>query len=102
MTLTNHYCVLSILIVSKKFMDKLSPEDQAIVRMAGQPAVDAQVEEVLKSQKSNLAFLEEKGIQIFPMEDPKGFSDKMDAIYKEAAQRIGSDIVEQARSLAAR
>jgi TRAP-type transport system periplasmic protein len=101
MTLTNHYCVLSVLIVSKKFMDKLSPEDQAIVRMAGQPAVDAQVEEVLKSQKSNLAFLEEKGIQISSMEDPKAFSDKMDAIYKEAARRIGSDIVEQARSLAA-
>lgn len=101
MTLTNHYCVLSVLIVSKKFMDKLSPQDQAVVRMAGQPAVDAQVEEVLKSQKSNLAFLAEKGIQIFPMQDPKAFSDKMDAIYKEAAQRIGSDIVDQARSLAA-
>jgi TRAP-type C4-dicarboxylate transport system substrate-binding protein len=41
MTLTNHYCVLSIPIVSKKFMDKLSLEDQAVVRMAGQPAVDA-------------------------------------------------------------
>lgn len=102
MTLTNHYCVLSVLIVSKKFMDKLSPQDQEIVRAAGQPAVDAQIEEVLKTQKSNLTFLEDKGIQIFPMDDPRAFSDKMDAIYNEAAQRIGSDIVEQARSLASR
>ena len=30
------------------------------------------------------------------MDDPRAFSDKMDAIYNEAAQRIGSDIVEQA------
>jgi hypothetical protein len=36
------------------------------------------------------------------MDDPRAFSDKMDAIYNEAAQRIGSDIVEQARSLASR
>jgi tripartite ATP-independent transporter DctP family solute receptor len=101
MTLTNHYCVVSVLIVSKKFMEKLSPDDQAIVRAAGQPALDAQVEEVLKSQKTNLAFLQEKGMQVFPMENPKAFSDKMDAIYKDAADRIGAELVEQARKFAA-
>jgi TRAP-type C4-dicarboxylate transport system substrate-binding protein len=101
MTLTNHYCVVSVPIVSKRFMDKLNPEDQAIVRAAGPPAIDAQVEEVLKSQNTNLAFLQEKGMQIFPMENPKAFSDKMDAIYKEAANRIGADLVEQARKFAA-
>jgi tripartite ATP-independent transporter DctP family solute receptor len=101
MTLTNHYCVVSVLIVSKKFMEKLSPEDQAIVRAAGRPALDAQVEEVLKSQKTNLAFLQEKGMQVFLMENPKAFSDKMDAIYKDAADRIGAEFVEQARKFAA-
>jgi hypothetical protein len=40
-------------------------------------------------------------MQVFPMEDPKAFSDKMEAIYKEAAGRIGADLVEQARKFAA-
>jgi tripartite ATP-independent transporter DctP family solute receptor len=100
-TLTNHFSIIGVLMVSKKFMDKLSPEDKAIVRAAGQPAIDAQVEEVLKSEKNSLAFVKEKGIQVFAMENPKAFSDKMEIVYKDAADRIGADLVEQARNFAA-
>jgi TRAP-type C4-dicarboxylate transport system substrate-binding protein len=96
LTITNHFSIVSVLIVSKKFMDKLSPEDQAIVRAAGQPAVDAQVAEVLKTA---IAFLQEKGIQVIPLENPKAFSDKLELVYKEAAERIGADLVEQVRNL---
>jgi TRAP-type transport system periplasmic protein len=99
LTITNHFSIVSVLIVSKKFMDKLSPEDQAIVRAAGQPAVDAQVAEVLKSEKTAIAFLQEKGIQVFSMENPKAFSDKLEFVYKEAADRIGADLIEQVRKL---
>jgi TRAP-type C4-dicarboxylate transport system substrate-binding protein len=101
LSLTNHYSLVNALIVSKKFMDKLSPEDQAIVRAAGQPAVDAQVDEVLKSQTSSLAYLQEKGLQIFSMENRKAFSDKLEGVYKESADRIGVDLFEQARKFAA-
>jgi TRAP-type C4-dicarboxylate transport system substrate-binding protein len=45
-----------------------------------------------------IAFLQEKGIQIFEMKDPKAFSAKMEAVYKEAADRIGADILAQARN----
>jgi tripartite ATP-independent transporter DctP family solute receptor len=98
LTLTSHFSIVNVLIVSKKFMDKLSPEDQAVVRAAGKPAVDAQIEEILTGEKAALAFLQDKGIQIFRMEDPKAFSAKMDAVYKDAAGRIGADLVEQARN----
>jgi tripartite ATP-independent transporter DctP family solute receptor len=98
LTLTSHFSIVNVLIVSKKFMDKLSPEDQAVVRAAGKPAVDAQIEEILTGEKAALAFLQDKGIQIFKMEDPKAFSAKMDAVYKDAAERIGADLVEQARN----
>ena len=101
LTITNHYSMPTMLIVSRKFLDKLSPEDQAIVREAGRPAVDAQVEGILKSEKTGLAFLQEKGIQIFPIENRKAFSDKMETVYKDAADRIGADLVEQARKFAA-
>jgi TRAP-type transport system periplasmic protein len=41
LTLTRHYSIVNVLIVSKKFMDKLTPEDREVVRAAGKPAVDA-------------------------------------------------------------
>jgi TRAP-type transport system periplasmic protein len=97
LTLTNHFSIVSALIVSKKFMDKLSQEDRATVRGAGQPAVAAQLEEVIKSERTALAFLQGKGIQIFPLENAKPFSDMLEAVYKEAAGRIGADLIEQAR-----
>jgi tripartite ATP-independent transporter DctP family solute receptor len=101
MTITNHFSLVNLLIVSKKFMDKLSPEDQATVRAAGQPAVDAQIEATLNGEKNAIAFLKEKEIQVLPMENPKAFSDRLEVVYKEAADRIGADIIDQARKFAA-
>ncbi len=98
LTLTSHYSIVNVLIVSKKFMDKLSPADQEVVRAAGKPAVDAQVEEILTGEKAALAFLQGKGLQIARMEDPKAFSAKMEAVYKEAADRVGADLIAKARS----
>jgi TRAP-type C4-dicarboxylate transport system substrate-binding protein len=72
--------------------------DQAVVRAAGKPAVDAQIEEILLGEKAALAFLQDKGIQVFKMEDPKTFSAKMDSVYKDAAGRIGADLIAQARN----
>jgi tripartite ATP-independent transporter DctP family solute receptor len=97
LTLTNHYSIVSVMIASKKFMDKLSPADQAVVREAGQAGVQAQIDAVLAGDKSSLDFIKEKGMQVFQMEDPKAFSSKLDAVYKEAADRIGAEIVDKAR-----
>ena len=60
--------------------------------------MDAQVQDVLKNEKSALAFMRERGLQVFEMENPKAFSDKMEAVYKEAADRIGADLIEQVRA----
>lgn len=98
LTLTSHFSIVNVLIVSKKFMDKLTPQDQDVVRAAGKPAVDAQVEEILTGEKAALAFLQEKGLQVFKMENPKAFAEKMEAVYKDAADRIGAELIEQARS----
>jgi TRAP-type C4-dicarboxylate transport system substrate-binding protein len=82
-------------------MDKLSPEDQEVVRAAGKPSVDAQLDAILKGQDATIAALREKGIQVLPLENRKAFSDKMEAVYKEAAEWIGADLIEQARRFAA-
>jgi tripartite ATP-independent transporter DctP family solute receptor len=101
LTLTNHYSLVNLLIVSKKFMDKLAPEDRDIVRAAVTPALDAQTAAVFDSLKAAVALLQEKGLQVFQMEDPKAFASKMEGVYKEAADSIGADIIEQARRFAA-
>jgi tripartite ATP-independent transporter DctP family solute receptor len=98
LTLSNHFSIVSVLIVSNKLMEKLGPRDQAIVREAGQPAVDAQVEDVLRGEKTAVAFLQEKGIQVLPLDNSAAFSDRLEGVYKEAAGRIGADLVEQART----
>jgi tripartite ATP-independent transporter DctP family solute receptor len=101
LTLTSHYSLLNLLVVSKKFLDKLAPEDRDLVRVAAKPALDEQTAAVFDSLKPAVAFLQEKGIQVFQMEDPSAFTSKMDGVYKEAADSIGADIVEQARRFAA-
>jgi len=99
LTLTNHYSIVSALIVSRKFMDKLEPRDREIVREAARPAVKAQIDEVLKSENDTIAFLKNKGgMQIISMENPKAFSAKLDSVYKEASARIGADLVNAARN----
>jgi TRAP-type transport system periplasmic protein len=98
LTLTSHYSIVNTLLVSKKFMDKLTPQDQAVVRAAGKPAVDAQIDEIFKGEKAAIALLQEKGIQVFSMENPTAFAAKMDSVYKEAAERIGPDLIAQARN----
>jgi TRAP-type transport system periplasmic protein len=101
LTLTRHYSMPNALVVSRKFMEKLAPEDREIVRAAGQPAADAQVQAAVASEKGNLGLLQERGIQIFMVEDRKAFSDRMEAVYKDAAGRIGADLIERARAFAA-
>ncbi len=98
LTLTNHFSIVSVLIVSKRFMSKLSLQDQAIVREAGRSAVETQLKGIVESEKTALAVLQEKGIQILPLEDSKSFSEKLEPVYREAADRIGPALVEAARS----
>jgi TRAP-type transport system periplasmic protein len=97
LTLTSHYSLLNLLIVSKKFVDKLTPEDRDTVREAAKPALEAHTAAVLGSLKSDIAFLREKGLRVFEMEDPRAFASKMEGVYNEAADSIGADMIEQAR-----
>ncbi len=100
MTLSNLYTMPNLLLVSKKFMERLSPEDQAIIREAAKPALDAQTEAVIKSEEDSLGFLQEKGIELVSLENRAAFRDKVEVVYKDAADRIGADLIAEARKLA--
>jgi uncharacterized spore protein YtfJ len=50
-------------------------------------------------ERTALAVLQEKGIQIVPMERASSFSETLESVYREAAGRIGADLVERAHNL---
>ncbi len=100
MTLANLYSMPNLLLVSKKFLNKLTPQDQEVVRAAGIPACEAQKEAVLASEKSALGFLTEHGIETVEVENLQAFRDKVNSVYKETGDRIGADLVAEARKLA--
>jgi TRAP-type C4-dicarboxylate transport system substrate-binding protein len=101
LSLTRHLSQPVGTVVSKKFMAKLSAQDREIVRAAAKPAVEAHAAASLNAEKTSLAFLQEHGIQITPIENLKAFADKMEVVYSEQADRIGADIIEAARKFAA-
>jgi len=99
-TLTNLYSMPNMLMVSKKFLEKLTPADQDVVRAAGKPSCDAQKDAVLDLEKSALDFPKGKGIVLVPVEDMKAWRDKVDVVYKQAGDRLGADLIAGARKLA--
>jgi TRAP-type transport system periplasmic protein len=100
LTLVNLYSMPNLLIVSKKFLDKLTPQDREVVCEAGLPACEAQKEAVLVSAKEALGFLKEHGIETVEIENLQAFRDKVNNVYKDTGDRIGADIVAEARKLA--
>jgi TRAP-type transport system periplasmic protein len=100
LTLLNFYSMPNLLIVSKKFLDKLTPQDREVVRAAGLPACEEQKEIVLVAAQEALGYLKEHGIETVEAEDIQGFRKKVDGVYKGTADRIGTEIVAEARRLA--
>jgi TRAP-type transport system periplasmic protein len=100
LTQGNLYTMPNLMMVSQKFMEKLSPEDQAIVREAGQPSCDAQKDMALAAERDALGVLREKGMEIVQIENLPAFREKVEIVYKQAAERIGADLIAEARKLA--
>jgi tripartite ATP-independent transporter DctP family solute receptor len=101
LTLTRQLSIVGVLIVSNKFMAKLTPEDQDIVREAGRLAAEAQVEAVLAREGDALAELREKGLEVIELPDTKAFAERVQSVYTDNQDRIGIDLIEKARSYAA-
>jgi len=100
LTLANLFTTPNLLLVSKKFLDRLSAQDREVVRQAGKVAADAQKDAVLASEKTALAFMQQHGVQVAAVENIAAFRDKVSGVYKGAADRIGSDLIAEARKLA--
>jgi len=100
MTLAKFYSMPNMLFVSKKFLDKLTPADQDVVRAAGLPSCEAQTAAVIAAEEAALGFLTSHGIETVEMENLDAFRDKVASVYKDASDRLGADLVSEARKLA--
>jgi TRAP-type transport system periplasmic protein len=100
MMLAKFYSMPNMLFVSKKFLDKLTPADQDVVRAAGLPSCEAQTKAVIQAEAEALGFLTSHGIETVEIENLDPFRDKVQGVYKEASDRLGAQLVNEARSLA--
>jgi tripartite ATP-independent transporter DctP family solute receptor len=89
LTLTRHFNIINVVVVSRRFISKLSQEDQDIIRQAGKNGADAEAKATLAAEATGLTELEHKGIQVFQMTDPKAFVAKVETIYTADADKVG-------------
>ncbi|MEK1890961.1 MAG: TRAP transporter substrate-binding protein [Phyllobacterium sp.] len=79
-TLDQHLIVPEILAISKATWDKLTPEDQKIVRQAAKDSVKKQRELWEAAEKTSRAKVEESGTQVVEV-DKQPFIDAMKPVY---------------------
>lgn len=82
-TLDEHLIVPEILVMSKKTWDKLSPEDQAIVRQAAKDSVPHMRELWAAQEKKSEEKIRAAGVEIVTDIDKKPFIDAMKPVYEK-------------------
>ena len=98
LTMTHHFNIMDVVVVSNAFMDQVSPADQAIIAAAGKNGADAQAKATLDGEGADLAELKKKGIQVFEMADPKAFVATVEPVYEKDADLVGGEaLIEEVR-----
>jgi tripartite ATP-independent transporter DctP family solute receptor len=96
LSLTKHtYSALGFLF-SKRSLEKLSDENQEIVRKAARLAIDRQRVKSAKNSEEIIELLKAEGMQVNSINNPKEFRSLVTEIYDEFRGKIGEDLVEQA------
>ncbi len=99
LSLTKHtYSALGVL-VSKRFFDKLTPEQQEALREAAAAAIDTQRDQVAANETEMVSTLEEQGMTVNDVSDVAAFREKVVPVYEGFRSSIGEDLFD--RTLAA-
>jgi len=96
LSLTNHTYSAIELIISKRTMDKLTPEQRAAVIEAGKVATAAQRKAAGNDVKDLLAGLQKKGMTVNSVGDVAAFRQSVQPIYDKARKTVGDALVNQA------
>jgi tripartite ATP-independent transporter DctP family solute receptor len=83
LTLTNHITFPSVIVMSQKTYDKLTTEDQEIVKKALKAAADWGVQQAIQRENKNLEELKKHGVKVKELTDTSAF----DSIAKEVKDK---------------
>ncbi len=100
MTLTRNFFINNPLLLSKRFLEQLSPADQDIVREAGKKGVAAEVQANNEQEVSGIQEMKTKGLQVFDLDSSarQEFVKLVEPVYaKHAAALGGMALIQQAR-----
>ncbi len=94
LSLTQHVYTATPFLISKRVFDKLSADDQALVRDAARSACSAERAFAETQEQALIAKLKEKGMAVNQVADPAAFQKKMQPLYNEYRPKIGSDFMD--------
>jgi tripartite ATP-independent transporter DctP family solute receptor len=93
LSLTNHTYSMIALLISKRTMDKLPRDLQAVVREAGRTAVGAQRIAAGANAKALVDTLAKKGMKVNPVGDVGPFRASVRPVYEKFKGSIGADLM---------
>lgn len=96
LSLTSHTYNALALLMSKQTFDKLSAENQEIVRQAAKRAIKRQRETVAGNNDEVLKQIQAAGMTVNEVDDVEAFRSKVSGVYDEYRSKIGADIVAKA------
>jgi tripartite ATP-independent transporter DctP family solute receptor len=98
LSLTGHSYNAVGLLVSQRFMDGLSEDNQAALREAAAIALDRQREANAQNEEAALDALMERGMQVNEVTDHGAFRERMGPVYDAYRDAVGGDILDAALS----
>ena len=96
LSMTNHTYSMIALLMSKRSMDKLTPEQRKAVIEAGKTATAQQRVTVAKNETELLAGLAQKGMTVNQVTDVAPFRLAVQPIYVKAQSAVGEAMMKQA------
>ncbi|GAA1697423.1 ABC transporter substrate-binding protein [Mycolicibacterium murale] len=99
-TLLRQFVRLAPVLVSQNALDKVSAEDQQIIRDAGKAAAEAELAEDKSQSEEALKTLPDNGVQVTELTDEQRqvFIDAVAPVYDQYAEAVGGrDLIEQVR-----
>lgn len=95
LSLTNHTYNALGLLMSKRSLDKLSPEKQAMVREAATKAIERQRQTVALNETNLLDKIQDEGMQVNQIDDIEAFREVVKPIYDQYRNKIGEQTFDQ-------
>jgi tripartite ATP-independent transporter DctP family solute receptor len=100
LSLTNHTYSVNELVMSKRALDKLSPELRAAVVAAGKSATAIQRQVALADAKTTLGTLEKNGMKVNPISDVAAFRKSVTPVYDKFRQGGNAKLLDTALAAA--